>query len=581
MWFRKIGSMVAVTPQDVMTDPDLQARFAEEFALRDGAARTAREAAGGTPPLTLRTVAWLWPDRTYDTEFDPFDPADERCSRRAEEWREWLAAELRHAILVVQDAVERDTTALLEYLMWSLRMSRRELIRVLDGCYHLEWIDQVLSALHLEFQGSWAVRDPEHLARRIEQARLASEISDHLRHLTINNLANLIKHNKIPAGHVQPEQPKEPVVYQAPALGSRYRALYEVLAYDERDRPTLMPEDLSRRMVEIGGDPLPVEAIRDSSWWSEASAGSGTPTQAAAWRAAGYRLDPEAPRLVDTYRRREVVLPDGERVTVKAWSSKSVLEPLPESDSDSTDVTTEVVGVVLRALPGRDQWLTDPERVGKGAYRTPSLVPVPPRPREMNEAPDLVADLQTPPPAPEPPAPVELKPDVRNLVERLAEVGEADAATMKQLLPDQDPDEFAKLLARARRARIPAVRNFGSRTRPRWVAVGSKGDHVIPIARALWFSDHPELVPHVGPGPELPDWFTRLVQEASREGCPELASAEADHPFEARAIRAALDTLAAELRGTGSPDTEILGTLLEALGRAVDDLVTVRLVESF
>ena len=193
----------------------------------------------------------------------------------------------------------------------------------------------------------------------------------------------------------------------------------------------------------------------------------------------------------------------------------------------------------------------------------------------------MVADLQTPPPAPEPPAPVELKPDVRNLVERLAEVGEADAATMKQLLPDQDPDEFAKLLARARRARIPAVRNFGSRTRPRWVAVGSKGDHVIPIARALWFSDHPELVPHVGPGPELPDWFTRLVQEASREGCPELASAEADHPFEARAIRAALDTLAAELRGAGSPDTQILGTLLEALGRAVDDLVTVRLVESF
>ena len=558
--------MVTVIPQDAMTDPELLARFAQEYGLRDGASRTAREVAGGAPALTLRTVAWFWPDRTYDADFDPFDPADERCSRGAEEWREWLAAELRYVMLVVQDAVERDTTALLEYLIWSLRLSRRELVRVIDGCYHLEWIDQVLTALHLEFQGSWAVRDPEHLARRIEQARLASQISDHLRYLTINNLANLIKHNRIPAGRAQPEQPKEPVVYEAPTPGGRYRALYEVLANDERDSPYYSLEELSRRMVESGGDPLPAEAMQDVSWWNEATA--ETSEQAAAWRAAGYRR-----RQVTsfTYRLEEVTLPSGEHVMAKRHAG---------SGSDSTGVSTEVLDVLLHAMPGRAQWLADPERVEKGEYRMASLVPVAPRRHEEDEAPELVTDLETHPPAPQPHAPGELKPDVRDLVERLAEVGEANAATMKRLFPDQDPDEFAKLLARARRMRTPAVRNYGSRTRPRWVAVGSKGDHVITIARALWFPDHPELVPHVGPGPELPDWFARMVEQTSRDSCPELASAEAHHAFEARAIRVAVGTLAAELGGAGSPDVEKVGTLLEALRRAVDDLVLVRLVES-
>lgn len=558
--------MVVVIPQDVMTDPELLARFAKEYRFRDGASRTAREIAGDADSLTLRTVAWFWPDRTYDSDFDPFDPADERCSRSAEEWREWLAAELRHVLLVVQEAVERDTKPLLEYLIWSLRISRRELGRVFDGLYHLEWIDHVLAALHLEFQGSWAVRDPELLARRIEQARLASKISDHLRYLTINNLANLIKHNRIPAGRAQPEEPKEPVVYQAPMPGSRYRALYEVLATDERDSAFYSVEDLSRRMVEVGGDPLPAEATHNVSWWDETTA--ETSEQTAAWRAAGYRR----PSVTSfTHRLEEVTLPNGEHVMVKRHAG---------SDSDNTDVSTEVLDVALHAMPGRTQWLANPERVGKGEYRMPTLIPVPPRPHEKDEVSDLVADIQTPPPAPQPRTQGEPKPDVRDLVERLKEVGEADAATMKELLPGHDPDESAKLLARARRTRTPAVRNYGSRTRPRWVAVGSKGDHVITIARALWYPDHPELVPHVGPGPELSDWFTKMVEDTSRDGCPELASADVHQAFEARAIRVAVGTLAAELEGSGSPDAEKVGTLLEALRRAVDDLVLVRLVES-
>ena len=559
------ATVVVVIPQDVMSNPELLARFVEEYGLRDGASRTAREVAGGTASLTLRTVAWLWPARTYDADFDPFDPADELRSRSAEEWRKWLAAELRHVLLVVQDAVERDTQPLLEYLIWSLRISRRELVRIIDGYYHLEWIDHVLAALHLEFQGSWAVRDPELLARRIEQARLASKISDHLRYLTINNLANLIKHNRIPAGRAQPERPQEPVVYAAPTPGSRYRALYEVLATDERDSAFYSVEDLNRRMMDRGGDPLPAEATHEVSWWDETT--PETSEQAAAWRAAGYRR-----RLVTsfTYQLEEVTLPNGEHVMMK--------RPVG-SDSDNTDVSTEVLDVLLHAMPGRAQWLTDPERVSKGEYRMPTLIPVPARPHEEDETSDLVARLQTSPPAPQPRTQGEPKPDVRDLLERLAEVGEADAATMKALLPGHDPDESTKLLARARRTRTPAVRNYGSRTRPRWVAVGSKGDHVITIARALWFPDHPELVPHVGPGPELPDWFTNMVHETNRDGCPELAAADVHHAFEAHAIRVALGTLAAELR-TGSPDTEKVETLLETLRQSVDDLLLVRLLEN-
>lgn len=146
---------------------------------------------------------------------------------------------------------------------------------------------------------------------------------------------------------------------------------------------------------------------------------------------------------------------------------------------------TEILEVAFRALPGRAQWVADPARISKGIFRTPAVVPIPPRTSSVTEVVDLPepAEVQREAAGAASNLAVEIAPDVRDLVDHLTAVGEADASEIKDFRPDLDVEEFVKLLARARRAKVPRVRNYGSRTRPRWVAVGSKGDHVISIAR--------------------------------------------------------------------------------------------------
>lgn len=558
-----------MTPMDVAADAGLQERFFEAYAHRDGATRTLREAELARSPLTLTTIAWLWPDRTYSSDFNPFDRADERNSLDAGRWREWLAAEFKHVLVVAGQASEHDVGDLLGYLAWTLHIGRSELARIVDGYYHVEWAQQVCAALQLEFRNGWVLREPELLGRRVDQSKLASRISDHLRHLTVENLGNLIKHKKLPQGVDEPERSREPEVYEAPVPGNRYRALYEVLANDKRDNPTYSPAGLSRRIEAAGGTPLPMDATADDTWWIKADTNPSQYGQAAAWRAAGYRVARKQGVLVSRFRPSEVTLADGKRVHVQ----KHV-----DPEDDAADVSTEVLEVRLQALPGRRGWLADPARVNKGIYRMPTEVQVPLRLTKVAGEPlDLLHDGAVSTPLPRPGPTSAMAKDIRELVDRLVAAGEADAATVKGFFPDLEPDEFAKLLARARRAREPKVRNYGSRTRPRWVAVGSKGDHLIPIARELWFRGSADPVPHVGPGAGLPEWFTQLVEATVGGGQP-IGADEGELAYEARAVNSALADVAEALKRVGESDSSDTLKLLERLRHAVDDLATVRLM---
>jgi hypothetical protein len=250
--------------------------------------------------------------------------------------------------------------------------------------------------------------------------------------------------------------------------------------------------------------------VADPAWWTAADADPSRHRQGSAWRAAGYRLAKPGLRA-SRFAVEEVALPDG--------TSGRVMQPAARVD-ERVDVTTEVWDVLFEALPGRFEWLADPARVKKGIYRMPTEVRIPPRePGDADPPIDFAFGQQgSTPVLPEPSDATAIAPDMRNLVEQLEAAGEADAATIRGFFPDLGANDFAKLLARARRAREPKVRNHGSRTKPRWVAVGSKGDYLIPIARELWFRDSKDPVPPVGPGTGLPEWFTSQVEKTLSDG---------------------------------------------------------------
>jgi hypothetical protein len=470
-----------MTPLEVLTDLDTLTRFQREVAYRDGTPRSKRMRDSDTALLLsesgLATVAWLWPDQTFDPAFDPYDPSDERNAPDAVTWTQNLAARFRHFVIAASSACGRSPGDVLSHVAWTVGLSRRDMARLVEGHDHLAYAAGVCAALQLEFADDWRIVDPAGLGHRVDASITATRISRRLRFLTAENLANLER--KLPKGQRDLDHAKAPESYNAPPPGGRYRALFELLASDERDSPYYLLDAIDRALREGGEEALPRSARHDTSWW----AGTGTSAmgrpQLRAWWAAGYKIG---------------------RIEVSEDSG-------------------EVIGVKFNSLPGRPTWFSDADRVARGAYRMPDRVIVTVRPQDasvanLSELVPTLAEEDTPAPPYHPQAKTARRPrdrEVQVLMELLEASGELDRAAIEERFDPKETDDFApwmsNLLTRARRQGWTV--RYGSKTKPRWVASGSKGDLMLQIANTLGFE-----APHVGMGSEVSDEYLARVASA-------------------------------------------------------------------
>lgn len=481
-----------MTPQDVAADRQLFDRF---LSTVPGYVRphTGRREFGQHPvllpvPERILITAWLWPDRSYNPAFDPFDPADERNSPDAQVIHERVADVFFVFLEAAADECGRAIEEVLAHVRWSARLSERELDQLLNGHDHIAFIVQLCGALQLEFNSDhWILVDPPRLARRVTQSLLATQIAQQLHHLTTENLESVRR--KLPKGSEDAARALEIGAFPAPSEGSRYRTLYEALAADERPTPRYSLKEIDG-ILAAGGEPvLPRSAHTDRSWW----AGSGTKAtgrpQISAWWAAGYQI--------------------------------LQIEADPASGAISS--------VSFEALPGRAGWIADPERTQEGVYRmpAPSTVRIE-LPEHLSKSTGPVITFQptdkflqldarrskpsTHLNVSQPEIQVQYSDDVAWLRSVLEEEGEADRSLIEQRFRQDRHEEFeaawmTNLLTRARRQ--GQTKRYGTRNRPRWVATGSKGDLMLEIADVLGFES-----PYVGAGAEVPIEYLRLVTEA-------------------------------------------------------------------
>ena len=523
-----------MTPDEVLTDLDALTRFQREVAYRDRAPRSKRMRDSDTTLLLsesgLTAVAWLWPDQTFDPAFDPYDASDERNTTDAVTWTQILAARFRHFVIAASSACDRSPRDVLSHVAWAVGLSRRDMARLVEGHDHLAYAAGVCAALQLEFADGWRIVDPAKLGHRVEASITATRISRRLHLLTAENLANLER--KLPKGQRDLEQAKAPESYYAPPPGGRYRALFELLALDERDSPYYLLDAIDRALDEGGEEALPRSARHDTSWWSGTGASAIGRPQLSAWWAAGYKVD---------------------RIEVSEDSG-------------------EVIGVRFTNLPGRPTWFSDADRIVRGTYRMPDRVTVPVRPQDTSVA-NLVgsapwlAEEDTPTSPSQPQGTGPLRPrdrEVQVLLQLLEVSGEMDRAAIEEHFDPKEADDFApwmsNLLTRARRQGWTV--RYGTKTKPRWVASGSKGDLMLQIANTLGFE-----APHVGLGTEVSDEYLGLV--ASAVGV--------EIPYEMQgAPRMTLAAIVESLGGRWGPDPAAArfdDSLLEGL-RALRDCVS-------
>lgn len=505
---KRLDTLLGMIPTEVAADPTLRARFLTEVAYSDGLTRSPAEETWGRDVLASdrggAVVAWLWPDRTYSPDFDPFDVSDERNVKDSQSYRKMLSDEFLNVVVTAQAEADRTRESVLDHVRWTARLGFLELSRLQEGSSHVELMWLVLEALQVEFgKEGWVLRDPDRLGRRIDQSERASQIAEHLRFLTIKKLDTL--REKLPQGTDVPVEPGVPVSHPAPPIGSRYRTLYEALAADVRTDPFYEIAD-GALILQDGTFALPEEAATSTDWWKANETNS---PQAAAWLAAGFRAG--APFRTDAH---------------------------------------GLTGIGFRSLPGREEWLAEPNRLVLGTYRLPELVPI----RRVVRTRSNLTVAKAPGGAhkakPEPDLP-EVKravpEDIEVLVNFLVAEGEASRKEIDQHLRQEMGElkstEITNLLTRARRRRRAV--NRGTDTRPRWVAVESKGDCMIQIAEALGF----DPVPHVGRGQELPGWFARTAWEVVDEIGQQLDPIVVNDDPRATRAYAALGRVAEALRG--------------------------------
>lgn len=468
-----------MTPHEVAADTSRLLRFQTGVAYLDRMQPPKDEVRADTDLLGseegVLIVAWLWPTPSYDQGFDPFDAASgenhelwknaakhlqpvgtERALEtvslgfdRQRRTRLWVAARRFAQILEsTARAVGRSVEDLTTHLEWSVPLTQLELGRLLYGHtpFPFPVIVRLCHALQLQFTDAWVLVEPQRLARRIDESVLASGISFDLRFLSLDNLESV--RTKLPLRPVSAGQAQELGIYRAPRPGGRYGSLYEALAADERDHPVYTLAEINRLLVDAGELPLPDSASADRSWWAGNGAKTAGRPQVGAWWAAGYRI-----RKVDF-------------------------------DPSAGQVTS----IGFAALPGRADWLANPERTSQREYRVPSRIEIY---RDKNDL--VVAMIRENPP--------DLKvwsdtfakleaviaaafegsalskvpddPDVRHLVEFLDKVREADRSQIEghfNLVRDKPVDAawLTNLLTKARRQGWTV--NNGTRSQPRWAS---------------------------------------------------------------------------------------------------------------
>ena len=358
-----------MTPHEVAADQPRLLRFQNEVAYLDRMRPSEDEVRVDTELLGSKdgvlVIAWLWPNSFYSSAFDPFvdasrenqllweyvakdskpvgeEPAtafrkaSRAIDRRRQRRREVTARRFDVIIRLTATAVGCSVEDLKTHLQWATPLTELELERLLHGDtpFPFPVIVRLCSALQLVFTDAWVLVEPQRLAHRIAQSVLASEISDHLRLLTLDNLKSAVR--KLPRASVDAEQAQGPDTYSAPRPGGRYWSLYEALAADERQYPNYTIAEIDRLLVEAGEPPLPVSATTDRSWWAGTGAKTEGRPQVSAWWAAGYRI-------------RSIAID-------------------PSSGG--------VASIRFIALPGRGEWLVNPERTAQREYRIPGPLEV-------------------------------------------------------------------------------------------------------------------------------------------------------------------------------------------------------------
>ncbi|WP_104062497.1 hypothetical protein [Arthrobacter sp. 4R501] len=349
-----------MTPNAIAADKAQIVRFQNEVSYLDRMYPSEDEVRDDAELLNskegLLIIAWLWPSPLYLEGDDPFYIASRvnqavwenvaklspgigaengtaaveyALKRRLQRQREIIASRFDRIIKWTAEAVGCSIEDLRTHLKWSVPLTDQDLHRLLTGYtpFAFPVIVRLCSALQLEFVDAGFQIDPAGLLHRIERSVVASSISSQLQYLTVDNLESIAK--KLPRGSADAGRAQDLDIYHAPQPGGRYWSLYTVLAADERVAPDYTLAEIDRFLVEAGAKRLPASATADRSWWS----GSGTKPegrpQVSAWWAAGYRI-----RKVATY---------------------------PSSG--------QIKAVGFAALPGRSEWLSNPNRTVQREYR--------------------------------------------------------------------------------------------------------------------------------------------------------------------------------------------------------------------
>jgi hypothetical protein len=505
-----------MTPHDVAADDSRLLRFQNEVAYLDRMQPSEDEVRDDTELLDSKdgvlVIAWLWPSPTYEPRFDPFDAASRenqvlwenaaRDSRRVgaekalktasrafdrqrQSRRQVAASRFVRIIESTAQAVGCSVEDLKTHLQWSAPLTQLELDRLLRGYtpFPFPVIARLCSALQLEFTHAWVLIDPQRLERRIAQSVLASGISSHLSSLTLDNLESVVR--KLPRGSVDGGQAQEFDIYRAPQPGGRYWSMYKALAADERASPDYTFAEIDRLLVDSGEVPLPESARADRSWWAGNGAKTEGRPQVSAWWAAGYRI------------RHVAIDPSSGRVA----------------------------SIGFEALPGRAEWLANPERAVGREYRVPGPVEVEIEAQtrgldlegakagltEMAAAIERLKDLHRS--IADARAKLEENvpddPDIRRLTELLERRGEADRSQIERhfnQVRDEPVDAawMTNLLTRARRQGWTV--NNGTRSQPRWAATRQAAELIEDIADTLNLE-----TPAIDPGDAVPVEFLRLV----------------------------------------------------------------------
>jgi hypothetical protein len=522
-------------PLEVIHNPVTLERFQHEVAYRDGRpsdqAVVRYDARVLRSPSALLVVAWLWPDQTFAQDTDPFELA---AATTPEEWRTRLGVQVQHALDSAAQAATGHgesifVDAILRYLMWQADLSEGDVVRLQGGKVDqlAVWV-RICRWLHLQFDDRWYISDPARLARRIEHAEWASRRAEELKHVPTRRLRTLSLTPQVtdPVPHVARE------VYYAPK--GRYGSLYRALAADTRPSPTYGIDEINAILTSNDESPLPPSATTDTSWW----AGRGTKTegrpQVAAWWSAGYRIAEEFGSLAV---RREQ---DDE---IQILFDR-------EPTKDECEELSAITSVRFEALPGREEWLENEERIDIGEYWMPDSVSV--AVPDLSAPPLLSGYVERPLMAYQPPLDaIEWdpghKPDAYSaqprgelgedaelvaLVQLLDAAGEMDREQIVRGLSGADPEarktyrsdpadsnldrtrEVKSLLTKARRRGL--IINRGTNRKPRWVTVGSSADLILQIKQAIdelrSSADQPTIeVPRIGAGNTPPEGFLALT----------------------------------------------------------------------